>query len=151
MKKQYWLSIYLILSISVKNKSNAQFVVTAGNVDPIVDLRAPRSLFEALHAGINDIYVSLQSGLEDNAELLSIAQGVENDLNGLSDMYDSMINTTRAHQVYHDDKEFLQKMIDRITSMIDSLENNGNEEIEEEVQSALRSVKNVCDSFKAKI
>lgn len=151
MKKQSWLSAYLILSLFITKKSNAQPISTVGSVDPIVDLRAPRSLFEVLHTGINGIYVSLQSGLDSQADVLDLLQTTENELNNLSGMYDSMINTTRTHQVYHDDKEFLQKMIDRITSMIDELENNDTEEIEEETQAGLRSVRSVCDTFKAKI
>lgn len=153
MKKQRWLVACLILSIFVEKKSKAQPVSTVEKFDPIVDLRSPRSLFEDLHTGINGIYASLQSGLDSRADLLSLLQSAENELNDLSNMYDSMINTTRAHRVHHDDKEFLQKMIDRITSMIDELEGSSDtyEEADENIQSELRSVRSVCDTFKAKI
>lgn len=152
MKKKYSLPLFLILNLCIEKKSEALFVSGVESFDPVVDLRTPRSLFELLHVGINDVCSSLQFELDNRGNLLTVLQTVENTLNDLSNTYDSMINTTRTHHVHHDDKEFLQKMIDRITDMIDQLENNdSDQEPKEEVQAALRSVKSSCDSFKAKI
>lgn len=152
MKKQSRLSVYLVTALLIGTNMLANENISFANqVDPIVDLRAPRSLFEVLHNGINDVYVSFQSALEANANISDISQSAECNINHLSDVYDSMVNTTRNHNVYHDDKEFLQKMIDRITSMIDELENSDNEESSKDAKQSLRSVRISCDSFKAKI
>ena len=150
MKKQNWLPIYLVLSIFVEKKSNTHELTSLSRVNPIVDLRSPRSLFEDLHNGINDIYVSLQSALDSKFDLSSVAQSALDDLDRLSGMYDSMVDTTRNHHVRSDNKEFLQKMIDRITDMIDALEGDS-QEVDDEAQELLDTVKRSCGTFKEKI
>jgi len=156
MKKHILFKFYVILTILIhkKNIQTSDIGNFRNNVDPVVDLRTPRSLMEDMHNGLNDVYMVLETGLEEPADNVShIAQSAQGDLDKLSDMYDSMLDTTRGNQVYNEDKEFLQKMIDRINSMIEALEGNSSvvDNDQEDTQEALRSVKASCNSFKAKI
>ena len=121
------------------------------NINPIIDLRSPRSLYEELHDGIDNIYVSLESCLNLSNNLLSVLENAKNDLSALSKTYDNTINTTRNHQVYREDKESLQKMIDRLTALIDELENKSDNNIDQLTQDAVKSVKGCCDNLKTKI
>lgn len=120
-------------------------------VNPIADLRSPRSLCELLHSEINTIYGNLQSSSTSPCELLDALRSANDSFGRLSDAYDTMVNTTRNHQVHQGDKEFLQKMIDRINMLLVDLEPTLTEPDSAEIEDALRSVKGSLDTFAAKI
>lgn len=147
MKKRNLLQLGLMVTVSSGMSTQAQQKRSVASVDPIVDLRVPRSLFEELHEGMNDVYLSLESAsgmnVEDMANILADAQS---GLDQLSSRYDSLINTTRNNQVYNDDKEFLQRMIDRIDQLLEELEGEKGIPSDE-----LQTVRSLCQSLKRQI
>lgn len=115
--------------------------------DPIVDFRTPRSLFEELHVGMNDVYVALESIFASDADLSGALQNAQNGLMQLSQQYDLLVNTTKNHQVCNEDKEFLQTMIDRINELLEQLEGMDQADHSE----MIRSAQILCQSLKQRV
>jgi len=101
-------------------------------IDPMVDFRAPQSLTERMQEGLIAVEGMLQ-GSSGNAEGLgAVLSDVLSELTVLSDVYGSMIGKSNINRVYNEDREYLQKMIDRIDSMIHELERSVNLSDEDE-------------------
>jgi len=94
--------------------------------DPMVDFRSPQSLIEILHEGLVTIEGRLNSCCDSNDDIGSMLVAVGSELVKLNESYDSMVNRSKMHTVYSEDIEFLQKMIDKIDTMIHSLEKSVN-------------------------
>ena len=143
----------MLIILGKKNMQTQDMTMQNNGIDPVVDFRTPRSLFEDMHSGLSDVVVELQDSLADNIAIYMVAQSAQNHMDRLSDMYDSISATTRGSQVHSEDKEFLQKMIDRINSMIEALEGNVDQDAhsQDDAQESLQSAKAACYSFRAKI
>jgi hypothetical protein len=92
-------------------------------IDPMSDFRMPQSLTEVLHEGL----VNLDGVMTDMNDQDSNSVGLAMDrvstlLSSMHCAYDEMIDTSRIHEIYRDDRAFLQNLIDRIDQMIESLE-----------------------------
>ena len=91
-------------------------------IDPMVDFRAPQSLTERMQEGLIAVDGMLQGSSNGAEGLGSVLSDVLSELTALSSMYDSMIGKSNINRVHNEDREYLQKMIDRIDSMIHELE-----------------------------
>lgn len=132
-------------------------ILSQGNVSavssfhPVLDFRAPQSLFEHIQIGLHDIYADLETGSQQNSAHASLLQAACHRMDQLTADYDSLINTRRNHQIASEDKQFLQKMIDRIDALIEQLEGSDNQEQSDDVQEAYRSMKAACGHFKDRV
>lgn len=93
-------------------------------VDPISDFRCPQSLTEVLHEGLIEVEALIRSAQCGDSDGQSLRKS-QDLLNTLSDSYDRMVNKSKIHEVYHDDRAFLQSMIDRIDAMLQALGDDG--------------------------
>ncbi|MCX5923896.1 MAG: hypothetical protein NTZ68_00515 [Candidatus Dependentiae bacterium] len=131
--------LYLIIFASVMYAGRV-FSHMQGNhyrsLDPTVDFRAPQSLTERMHEGLITVEAILQGASGTNEGLGAILSDLSSELVRLSDAYDSMIGKSNRDRVYGGDREYLQKMIDRIDMMIHELERSVN--LSDEDESVLR-------------
>jgi hypothetical protein len=97
-----------------------QIEIMAG-IDPILDFRAPYSLTELLHDGLISVQTNIERMLPDDDKKLILVEAQET-LRQLLNSYETMIDRSNIDMVHRDDREFLQSLIDRIDSMISSLE-----------------------------
>lgn len=118
--------IYYLLLISyflkgekliARNRKNIQ------EIDPIVDFRPPFSLTELLHEGLIEVqrYVNQIISVQD-ADALELLTRSEMTINAMIHSYDSMIDSSKIHSIYRDDRDYLQSLIDRIDEMIEKLQ-----------------------------
>ncbi len=90
-------------------------------IDPMLDFVVPQSLTQCLHEGFIAVEDML-SNFSDTQHAGPLLSDVSSALKRLHDTYDTMIGKSNINRLYNDDREFLQKMIDRIDSMIQDLE-----------------------------
>lgn len=136
--KNLYMAQLLVISLSLYGSLKS--------FDPIVDFRTPRSLFEELHVGMNDVYVALESIFSSDADLNGALQNAQSGLVQLSQRYDLLVNTTKNHQVCNEDKEFLQRMIDRIDELLQELE-SANED-KNDNREMIGSARMLCQSLR---
>lgn len=122
-KQVFYLRLILI-SLSISSTFFSFNAVQAHILDPMIDFRTPYSLTELLHEGL----ISIESILHDcgDGDMTSALSKSSSELSRLNSSYDEMINRSKIDTVYRDDREFLQRLIDRIDSMIHSLEGTPN-------------------------
>lgn len=118
--------IYYLLLISYFFKAEklaAKNRKTTAEIDPITDFRAPFSLTELLHEGLIEVQNCLnQMMLVQDADLQELLTRSEMTISAMIDSYDSMIDRSRLHAIYRDDRDYLQTLIDRIDEIIEKLE-----------------------------
>ena len=116
-------------------------------LDPMVDFRAPKSLTELLQEGL----LSLEAELRDCVIHIksSDISKIEVQLKQLNDTYDTMVGRSRMNTLYSSDGEFLQKLIDRINTMIQQLEKS--DSADEQKRSATRTCAMVLQELQEKI
>ena len=91
------------------------------SIDPILDFRAPYSLTELLHDGLIKVQTKIERVAYDDDKNLILVE-VQETLKNVIDSYEQMVDRSNIDMVHRDDREFLQSLIDRIDSMIESLE-----------------------------
>ncbi len=97
--------------------------VKVGAVDPMSDFRTPYSLTELLHEGLIEVNQSVdQIAHKSSSDMPTLLGSIETTVNAMLDHYTQMIDSSKIHAIYRDDRDFLQSLIDRIDSMIQSLE-----------------------------
>ncbi len=118
--------VYYLLLISYFLKGEklaAKNRKIVAEIDPIVDFRTPFSLSELLHEGFIEVQNALQQIMHvagaDKQELLT---RTEMTISAMIHSYDSMIDTSKLHAMYRDDRDYLQSLIDRIDDMIAKLD-----------------------------
>jgi hypothetical protein len=91
----------------------------------INQFRAPYSLSEMLHDGLVFVQNSLGSIVSSGKENSSyIFQLIADKLQDLENLYGQMYAKSMHNEIRRDQREFLQKLIDRIDQMIQQLEND---------------------------
>ncbi len=119
------------------------------SLDPMIDFRSPYSLTEVLQEGLIAIEADLQGCADNPGEMGEYLSHASSELYRLHGAYDEMINRSKMHTVYRDDREFLQKMIDRIDSMISALE--GSSDISEQDSLLLGENRDLARQLQSKI
>lgn len=126
MKKRTMYYVLLIFylarfeKIMTKNRPNQ---LGFDSIDPMSDFRMPQSLTELLHEGLVNLDGIMTDMDDQNSDSVGVAMDrVSTILSSMHRVYDEMIDTSRIHEIYRDDRAFLQNLIDRIDEMIESLE-----------------------------
>ncbi|MBI2353031.1 hypothetical protein HYV11_02185 [Candidatus Dependentiae bacterium] len=115
------------------------------SLNPFTDFRSPRSLLEEMHIKMSDICLLLESALaKGNDDLSSIFSDVSTSMDYLAIRYGLLANTSKNHRVNHEDKEMLQKMIDRIDQLLKELEDGNKDDAKKDLQ----KVRSLCFSLK---
>ncbi len=118
--------IYYVLLISyfVKvEKLAARNRTTSTEIDPVIDFRAPFSLIELLREGLIEVQNCVnQMTLVPDADVQELLIRSEMTISAMISSYDSMINSSKLHAIYRDDRDSLQTLIDRIDDMIEKLQ-----------------------------
>lgn len=118
--------VYYVLLISYFLKAEklaAKNRKTTAEIDPITDFRAPFSLTELLHEGLIEVQSCVnQMMLVQDANTQELLMRSEMTIAAMIDSYDSMIDSSKLHAIYRDDRDYLQSLIDRIDDMIAKLE-----------------------------
>ncbi len=87
--------------------------------------RAPYSLSEMLHDGLVFVQNSLDSIVASGTENSSyIFQLIADKLQDLENLYGQIYAKSMLNEIRRDERDFLQKLIDRIDQMIQQLEND---------------------------
>ena len=115
-------SLALQAGQSLDQRSVDQRSVGQRSFDPMIDFRSPHSLTEVLQEGFIAVEAGLKACENNPDEMEEYLSRASSELQRLHGSYDDMINRSKVHTVYRDDREFLQRMIDRIDSMIEVLE-----------------------------
>jgi hypothetical protein len=144
-KQVFYLRTFLI-NISIGLTFFSVNAIQAHTFDPMVDFRTPHSLTELMHEGLISIESILDGSGEDMTSSLSRSLF---ELSRLNSSYDEMINRSKIDTVYRDDREFLQRLIDRIDSMIHSLE--GSPDLSQEDQALLSENSEQVRSLKERV
>ena len=122
MNKQGILYLILFANIVQTGTSFSMHGNHYRTLDPMIDFAVPQSLTEHLHEGLIAVETLLASSFDQIDEAGSLLTEISSQLTALNNSYDTMIGKSNINKVYSDDREFLQKMIDRIDSMIHELE-----------------------------
>lgn len=124
MKNRLIYYLFLISYFFKAEKVSAKYRKSTSEIDPMIDFRTPYSLNELLHEGLIEVSKCFNqiSFVQDanSSELLTRSQIT---ISAMIDSYDAMIDSSKLHAVYRDDKDFLQTLIDRIDNLIQELEN----------------------------
>lgn len=122
----------------------------ASQLDLMSQLRPPYSLTEILHEGLINLETLLRSGFfQSENTTQQIFEQSEELLQALHASYDGMIDTSKIHAVYRDDRDFLQNLIDRIDSMIADLERS--KDLSDQSLDLLRKNVNLLHDLKVKV
>ncbi len=117
-------------------------------IDPISDFRAPSSLFELLHEGLGKILQlceELSTPVRSESASIKFSE-IEHEIQLMHDTYAQIDHSSKLHMVYRNDKEFLQKLIDRIDTMIQDLQRSPH--INSEEKNILKSSGMALNQFK---
>ena len=120
--KQMLQGVFFLQALLIGSIFSCVSISAMPTFDPMIDFRAPHSLTEVLQEGLISIEGLLQEGVDKGDEIGSTLSSVSSELFKLNNAYDGMIDRSKIHTVYRDDRAFLQKMIDRIDNMIRELE-----------------------------
>lgn len=126
MNKKMMYYVFLIFYLARFEKimtRNRPHQLGFDTIDPMSDFRMPQSLTELLHEGLVNLDGVMTDMDDQNSESIGLAMDrVSVILSSMHRVYDEMIDTSRMHEIYRDDRQFLQNLIDRIDQMIESLE-----------------------------
>lgn len=94
----------------------------------VTQFRTPLSLGELLHEGL----LVVQEDIENLSQLHGqeaekILQDSFKKIESLQDLYDLMNSKSGLNEIHADERDFLQKLIDRIDQMIQNLEGNSSD------------------------
>ena len=145
-KQVFYLRMFLI-NVSIGLTFFSVNAIQAHTFDPMIDFRAPYSLTELMHEGL----ISIESILHDCSgdDMAPSLSRCSSELARLNSSYDEMINRSKIDTVYRDDREFLQRLIDRIDSMIHNLE--GSPDLSQEDQALLSENSEQIRSLKERV
>ena len=103
--------------LAAKNRKNSV------EIDPISDFRAPFSLTELLHEGLIEVQSCVnQMMLVSDADSQELLTRSKMTISAMIDSYDVMIDSSKLHAIYRDERDYLQALIDQIDAMIAKLE-----------------------------
>ncbi len=124
MKNKVVYYVVLFLYLFKVEKIFSDYRKIKNKIDPTSDFRAPASLVELLHERLSNILQLCEElGVPVRSESVSIKlSDIQDQIQMMSDTYSQIAHSSKLHAVYRDDKEFLQKLIDRIDSMIQDLQ-----------------------------
>lgn len=143
MKKRIFLMVLLVKIVCFDGLIQANMYGTHRKLDPVSDFRYPPSLVEILHTKINNIHCTLDGEIRQIHRSLNLSS-LEQEFLDLSTLYDETVNTSQHHTMRSDDKEFLEKMIERIDQLIAQLEGT-------DKKKSYQQLKSLSDEFKQKI
>lgn len=124
MKKMVMYYLLLVMYFFRFEKiSSTNRKIRSGTIDPISDFRTPYSLTEMLHEGLIEVNQCIDK-ISHNAssEISTLLGSIERTVHSMLDSYNGMIDSSKIHAIYRDDRDFLQSLIDRIDTMIQELE-----------------------------
>jgi len=115
-------ALLLIGMVSPERKASCNGQSVQG-IDAL-QFRTPYSLGELLHDGLVAVEEKIQEAARSDQDLVSALDASAVILEDLQNQYGLMVDKSNMHTMQHDDREFLQSMIDRIDQMIQSLESS---------------------------
>ena len=139
MKNKVMYYVVLFLYVFKVEKIFPDHRKIKNKIDPTSDFRPPVSLVELLHERLSNILELCEElAVPVRSHSVSVKlSDIQDQIQMMSDTYSQMAHSSKLHAIYRDDKEFLQRLIDRIDSMIEELQRSPH--INTEEKNILRS------------
>ena len=121
MKNKAMMSALLLVGmVSPDRRTSCNSKLVVG-IDAL-QFRTPYSLGELLHDGLVAVEEKVQEGIQSSDSLVSSLEVSAMILDDLHNQYQGIVDKSNMHTMQRDDRDFLQRMIDRIDQMIQTLE-----------------------------